>query len=220
MFAEGLGLLAQPINALADGFNNFINGVGNFFGNLISSLGQWFSDVLSGIGTLASNIGQWFSNLINSIGDWLGSVINGISELISSVGNWFAQVFGVIGEILDHLNPFSDKFFLKIAFIPSDGYFERFANEIKQSFDGKFAFISEIGDVLKSLFSGAYETDPEPPEFTVNLPGGKWGEGRVNIIDFSIFADYRLYILNFFRVMLWIPFIIKLYKRLPNIVYK
>lgn len=220
MFSEGLGLLARPIEALADGFNNFVNGIGNFFSNLISSLGSWFSDVISGIVNLGSSIGQWFTNLINSIGQWFANVINGISDFANSVANWFGQVFATIGEILEHLNPFSEKFFLRIALIPSDGYFERFANDIKQSFDGKFAFISEIGDVLKSLFSGVYETDPEPPEFAINLPGGKWGEGRVKVIDFSIFAEYRQYILNLIRVMLWIPFLIKLYKRLPNIVYK
>ncbi len=220
MFSEGLGLLAQPINNLADGFNNFIEGVGRFFGDLISSLGQWFEDVLTGIISLGLDIGQWFSNILTSVGDWFANVINGITEFANSVGEWFAQLFVTIGEILDHLNPFSEKFFLKIAFIPSDGYFERFASDIKQSFDGKFEFISEIGNALKKLFGGVFDTDPEPPEFTVNLPGGKWGEGKVKVIDFSLFADYRPFILNFIRVMLWIPFLIKLYKKLPDIVYK
>lgn len=162
MFQEGLGLLAEPIQSLADGFNNLINGIRDFFEDTIAA----------------------------------------------------------IGEVLNYLNPLSEKFILKIAFIPSEGYFEEFAGEIKQSFDNKFAFISGIGDVLKRLFNCVIDTDPKPPEFTVNLPGGKWGRGKVKIIDFSYFAEYRPYILNFIRVLLWVPFLIRLYKRLPNLIYQ
>lgn len=127
------------------------------------------------------------------------------------------EPINAIGEGLD---PDSDKFILKVAFIPSEGYIQEFINDIKTILDNKFSFISEIGSFLGNILGAVIDTNPEPPEFKVNLPGGKWGSGSVQIIDFSIFAEYRQYILNFIRVILWIPFLIKLYKRLPSLVYQ
>lgn len=118
------------------------------------------------------------------------------------------------------MNPYHENFFLKVAFIPSEGFYEEFITDIKTMFDSKFAFVSDIGNFLGSIFGSVINVNPDPPEFTVNLPGGKWGEGSIKIIDFSIFADYRPFILNFMRVVLWIPFLIKLYKRLPSLVYQ
>jgi len=228
MFQQGLGLLAQPINALAEGFNNFINGVGNFFNNLISSLGQWFSDVLSGIVNLASNIGQWFSNLINSIGDWFAnlissigdwfaSVINGISELINSIGNWFAQVFAVIGDILDYLNPFSENFFLRIAFIPSDGFIPNKFDELKEVIDDRLPIIGTLSDVFNTI-TDVQGIESTKPKIEVELPG-KWGGKKVEIINFDVIDPYVPYVKTLIRFLIWIPFIIKIYRRIPNIIY-
>jgi hypothetical protein len=175
-----LGVLAGPIEALGEGFNNFIEGVGDFFENLIDSLETWFED-----------IGQWFNDL-----------------------------FGALGEILNLLNPWHEDFIMKVAFIPSEGYFEDFASDLKTNFDGKFTFISDLRDFLGNLFGAVVDTDPAPPEFKINLPGGKWGQGSLKIIDFSLFAPYRAFILNFIRVLLWIPFLLKLYRRLPQLVYQ
>lgn len=95
-----------------------------------------------------------------------------------------------------------------------------YVSDIKAAFDQKLGFITEIRDFLGSIFGAVIDPNPDPPEFNVNLPGGKWGNGSVRIIDFSIFAQYRSYILNFIRVLLWVPFLIKLYKRLPALIYQ
>lgn len=118
------------------------------------------------------------------------------------------------------MNPWHENFFLKVAFIPSEGYLEAYVTDIKEMFDGKITFISEIRDFLGNLFGAVIDPNPDPPEFKINLPGGKWGQGSLKIIDFSMFAQYRAFILNFIRVILWIPFLLKLYKRLPSLVYQ
>lgn len=173
LISEGMGVLAEPIEALGQGFNNFIDGIGEFFENLIDSLETWFD-----------NLGQWFDNLIS------------------------------------YLDPTSERFFLTVALVPSEGFIEDYVTDTKEMLDGKFTFISEIRDFLGNLFGAVVETDPAPPEFMINLPGGKWGQGSVKIIDFSLFAPYRTFILNFIRVLLWIPFLLKLYRRLPSLVYQ
>lgn len=125
-----------------------------------------------------------------------------------------------IQRLLEVFNPESDRFFLKVAFIPSEGYFEDFTNDIKTVLESKFGFVAEIREFLGNIFGIVINTDPEPPDFSISLPGGKWGSGKVKVIDFSMFAQYRTFILNFMRVLLWIPFLIKLYKRLPSMIYQ
>lgn len=186
-----MGVLAGPINELGQGFNNFIEGVGDFFENLIDSLGTWFD-----------NLGQWFDNLVNDLEQWFENIGQGLSSII------------------DALNPTSENFFLTVALVPSEGYLEAYVTDIREMFDGRFTFISEIRDFLGNLFGAVIDPNPDPPEFMINLPGGKWGQGSVEIIDFSMFAPYRAFILNFIRVLIWIPFLLKLYRRLPQLVYQ
>lgn len=212
-----MGVLAEPINALADGFNNFIDGVGDFFTNLIDSLGQWFSDVKQGIENLWNSIGQWFTNLIDSIGQWFSNVIDGINEFVDSVGEWFAQLFATIGEILDYLNPFSEKFFLKIAFIPSDGFISGKFEELKEVIDDRLPVIGTLTDVFDTI-TGVQSMESTKPKIQVELPG-KWGGQKVEIINFDIIDPYIPYVKTFIRFMIWIPFLIKIYRRLPQIIY-
>lgn len=143
-----------------------------------------------------------------------------LAEPITELGEGFNSFVNSIGNVINFINPWSDDFFLRVAFIPSEGFLEAYVSDIKTMFDGKFTFISEIREFLGSLFGAVVDTDPEPPEFKINLPGGKWGQGSVKIIDFSLFAPYRSFVLNFIRVILWIPFLLKLYKRLPSLVYQ
>jgi len=125
-----------------------------------------------------------------------------------------------INRIIDALNPTSENFFLKAAFIPSPEFMIEYVTDIKDTMDEKMGFFAETRDFLGSIFGAVVETDPEPPKYEVSLSGGKWGTARVKIIDFSLFAQYRSYILNLIRVFLWIPFLMKLYRRLPSLIYK
>ena len=146
----------------------------------------------------------------------MGVLANPINEL----GQGFNSFVNTIGEIINYINPWHDDFFLRVALIPSDGFIQEYVTDIKEMFDGKFTFISQIRDFLGNLFDAVVDPDPNPPEFEINYSGGKWGQGKVQIIDFSLFARYRPFILNFFRVLLWIPFLMKLYRRLPQLIYQ
>lgn len=154
------------------------------------------------------------------IGNLITERLGVLADPIIGLTEGFNSFVNVIGEVINYMNPWHENFFLKVAFIPSEGYLEAYVTDIKEMFDGKFTFISEIRDFLGNLFGAVIDPNPDPPEFTINLPGGKWGSGSVKIIDFSMFAQYRAFILNFIRVILWIPFLLKLYKRLPSLVYQ
>lgn len=150
-----MGLLAEPINALADAFNNFISGVVDFFETLIS-----------------------------------------------------------------YLDPTSDNFFLKLAFVPSDGFISGKFDELKAEFDDRLPIVGTLTELFDSI-AGAQRPSVRStttPKFEIELPG-KWGGRRVEIINFDVIDPYIPYVKTFIRFMIWIPFLIKIYKRLPQIIY-
>ena len=53
--------------------------------------------------------------------------------------------------IVDYLNPLHEKFFLKLAFIPSDGYFTNKFNSIYMTLNSKFPFLAQMIDSVNSL---------------------------------------------------------------------
>lgn len=208
IISEGLGVLTQPINALADGFNNFVSGIGDFFTNLISSLGTWFDD-----------IGQWFANLGNSIGQWFTNLVDNINGLATSIGGWFNDLFSTLGEILNYLNPFHENFFLKIAFIPSDGFITGKFDELKDVLDDRLPIIGTFTGIFDSITEVQSQSiNSTSPTFTMELPS-KWGGQTVQVINFAPIDPYVPYIKTLIRFFLWIPFIIKIYKRLPQVIY-
>ena len=214
-----MGVLASPINALADGFNNFVSGIGDFFGNLIDSLGSWFDDVGQWFSDIGNSIGQWFSDLGNSIGQWFTNLINDINGLAESIGGWFNDLFSTLGEILNYLNPFHENFFLKIAFVPSEGFIPAKFDELKVEFDNRLPIIGTFTDLLTSITEGqSKRIRSTSPTFTMELPS-KWGGQTVQVINFDPIDPYVPYIKTLIRFFLWIPFIIKMYKRLPQVIY-
>ena len=154
------------------------------------------------------------------IGNLITEGLGVLADPIEALGQGFNSFVNNIGEIINYINPWHEDFFLRVALVPSEGFIQEYVTDIKEMFDGKFTFISDLRDFLGNLFDAVVDPDPNPPEFEITLPGGKWGSGKVEIIDFSIFARYRPFILNFFRVLLWIPFLMKLYRRLPQLIYQ
>ena len=75
-------------------------------------------------------------------GGWFGGITQGIGNLIN-----------VIRSILD---PSSDTFFLRIAFIPSEGYFQGKIEEIKENVESRFTILSQFVDTINSVINASY----------------------------------------------------------------
>lgn len=210
-------VLAEPINALGQGFNNFVSGIGDFFANLIDSLGSWFE-----------SIGEFFSNLISSLGSWFEDVIAGIVSLGNDIGSWFQGIADKITQfaenfsnamsnIMSYLDPTSDNFFLKLAFIPQDGFISGKFNELKVVIDDRLPIIGTLTEVFNTI-TEAQSIESTKPKFEMELPS-KWGGQKVEVINFDVIDPYIPYVKTFIRFLIWIPFIIKIYRRLPQIIY-
>ena len=110
---------------------------------------------------------------------------------------------------------------MKLAFVPSDGFIPDKFDELKETLDDRLPIIGSLTDLFNSI------TQPQlnekslgstKPKFTVDLPG-KWGGQTVEVINFDIIEPYIPYVKTIIRFMMWIPFLIKIYKRLPHIIY-
>lgn len=211
LFQEGLGLLAEPINALGEGFNNFIEGVGDFFGNLIDSLGTWFENLGQWFDNLVYNLEQWFTNLRNNIVSWFEVVSNDITQFAENFKN-------TMTNIISYLDPTSDRFFLKLAFIPSDGFISEKFNEVKAEFDNKLPIVGSLTELFNTITQEQSIQSTTKPKFEIELQD-KWGGQKVEVINFAIIDPYIPYVKTFIRMMIWIPFLMKIYRRLPKIIY-
>lgn len=201
-----MGVLAEPINALGEGFNNFVSGIGDFFENLIESLGSWFEDV-----------GSWFGDVIDdieSLGNDIGSWFEGIGDNITQFAENFSDT---MSRFMSYLDPTSDNFFLKLAFIPSDGFIPAKFNEVKVEFDNRLPIIGTLTELFNSI-TQAQSIQSTKPKFEIELPS-KWGGQKVEVINFDIIDPYIPYVKTFIRFLIWIPFLIKIYRRLPQIIY-
>jgi len=210
MFEEGLGLLAQPINALADGFNNFVSGIGEFFENLINSLGSWFESIGQWFDNLVNDLDQWFTNLGNDIGSWFQGVSDDITQ--------FAENFSsAVNNFMSYLDPTSDNFFLRVAFIPQEGFISGKFDELKVVIDDRLPIIGTLTELFNTI-TQTQSIQSTKPKFEIELPS-KWGGKKVEVINFDIIDPYVPYVKTFIRFLIWIPFLIKLYKRLPQVIY-
>lgn len=121
-----------------------------------------------------------------------------------------------IKALINFFNPLSDKFFLKVAFVPTNGYWAEYATDIRASFEGKVPLISQLTDFFIEIKDISF--NEEKPSWSIELPS-QYGGQVVEVLDLSMYDEYRSYILNFIRFSSWFIFLKNLYRKLPSIVY-
>lgn len=131
--------------------------IGGFFSDLGTDLGEWFLDVGGWFVDLGKDIGGFFSDLGESIGGWFKDVFK-----------WFGDLFDSMGEMLSYINPFSDKFFLKIAFVPADGFMMDRLEGSKQVLNERFFFLEQISDSMDAVLTRISE--PTWQGFKAEIP--------------------------------------------------
>lgn len=150
-----------------------------------------------------------FKNLL----DWL----NPTSENFILLKLW-----NFLTDIICYINPFHENFFgiklvefigdlLEDLFIPKEDHFSDLHNELNK----KLGFIGQVKDLAHSLFP---ENSPNsvfsPPNWSITYNGV-----TVKIIDWTAFEEYRGYLHSIIIFIMWGSYIIRLYKRVPMIIY-
>lgn len=133
------------------------------------------------------------------------------NALASGINQLFEFVKGIPEKII---NGFKDLF--SFLFIPSEGYFDRKLEVIKE----KFIFIDNVKQtvqVFTNFFSNDFE---ESPSITVNLSSAKskYNYGNNAKISFEWFEPYRSSVHTILSSFIWVVFVWGVYKHLPSII--
>lgn len=135
-----------------------------------------------------------------------------LKECLDSIINFFKQV-------ISYINPFSENFFvykliellgslLKFLFVPTENSF----NSIQEKINTRFYFLNQIKELFFNLI-GYNNYGSELPIFSINYYGQ-----TVNIIDFSLFTNYRIWLHGIILAVAWFYYLRKLYNNLPRII--
>ncbi len=104
--------------------------------------------------SLKEGIGEFFTNLGSSIGGFFENLWNKIFDFFKDLPGHIANIFNSFVELLQYINPWSDKFFLKIAFIPSEEQQQEHLKnqeEFKRAFDSKLPFVNSLVDIFQNV---------------------------------------------------------------------
>lgn len=148
------------------------------------------------------------------IGGLLESIVNaitgGISNIISFLTDKLSDLYDSIVSIVDYLNPMSDSFILKIAFIPEQGYFQGKIEELTVKAEDSVGLFSQLKDTLTAIVDAVNDVDEWEGVRVEMSSYGVGGIGEVTIIDprFINYASYKVkyWISGFiwFMLLLWL----------------
>jgi hypothetical protein len=144
------------------------------------------------------------------IGSIIDAITGGISNIISFLSDKLTPLYDAIVFIVDYLNPMSDSFILKIAFIPEEGYFQGKIEELALKAEDSVGLFSQLRDTFSAIVDAVSDQD-EWEGIKVQMSSyGVGGIGEVTIVDpsFINYASYKVkyWVSGFiwFMLLLWL----------------
>ena len=163
--------------------------------------------VSTGSGDNSAKQVQISNNILTNIKSIISSILNLPSRIADSVSSFFSDVKnGIVNALYSVRDSIIQG--LKDLFVPSSDVFDGIKNE----FSSRFGFIYQIKDLAFSLLS--IDSGSGIPDFSFTIYGL-----TVNAIDFSWIDNYITLIHGIILVFSWIPFLIRLYRRIPSIIF-
>lgn len=185
---ETLGILVSPLNAIGDAIQWVADGIGSELSSMGRNLSSWFdgvsdnfNSITSSLGSWFSDIGTWFADLGSDIGSWFSDLADSLGHFFSSLFDNLADLLGKFVDLLDYINPLSEKNFMRILLIPSDGYFDSYTSEFKTEINKKFPIFAQTLDTWDALKNAVGDRLNGWDGFSVNL--SKYGAGEIVIVD-------------------------------------
>lgn len=144
--------------------------VADWIGETLNVLVSPLNSVADAIDWVAQGIGNEFDEMGQNLSDWFGGVTSSLSDLFDSVGS-----------ILDYLNPMSENNFLRILFIPSDGYFDAYVDDLKSMIDSKIPIYQQTLDTWDSVKTAVQDNLNDWSGITADF--SRYGIGEIVVID-------------------------------------
>lgn len=137
--------------------------------------------------------GNW-SSVCSRYNTWIASGSNNVSKFVLTDGGTFPTVQsqqaevqrGILGAIRsipdnirgfftslgDRISSFFDNLFDKIRglFIPADGYFETYSNDLKSFFESRFGFLFELPEAVVTIFQQLVSFVPAESGYSIHFP--------------------------------------------------
>lgn len=146
----------------------------------------------------------WFETLFESIGNWFTELWTNINNGFTSVIDYFKQRDEE--EKQAELEQQEDK--------NNEG--SELINDSVSSITDKFNFIDNIKTNVNDMIE-VITDDTKTPKFELTV-NSKWYSGKVTVIDFSWYDDYRDLGDNVICCFCYLSFLWHIFKRLPDII--
>ena len=117
--------------------------------------------------------------------------VDGDLYIVDDLGGAESESNGILGFLGDFWDTF--KTFLTSLFIPSDGFFTDWYNEIKAAFDAKFGALSDLYNQLTGFFSGITSNDSSNALFDDKYFGGILSSFRNIITGISLLQKNHIH---------------------------
>ena len=193
---------------------------GGWFGKVRDWLVSGFQSISEGLGILKDNVAQGIANIIKSLSGVAQAVSDKIIDLKDSVAGFLGDIVdsvkfipeavgGFVSDIIDNIKRIPEAVADKLIylFVPTGSGVDGLKNLINE----KYPFISQLGVWIQSLTYGDYSEDA--PNFSITYNGETY-----NLIDFTLFEQYRLIVLGISSVLLLTSFIFWLVKFVPKLL--
>lgn len=197
--------------------SSVLSGIGKFFDSLFDKLSSWFGSVIdyikgipNAIAYLFTNLGNLLSNLLNSIIDYIKGIPSAIAYLFTNLGDLLSNLLNSVIEYIKSIPQATVDLFstlFKFLFVPSENLF----NDFKTLLEEKFGIFLQLKQLTLDLTT--LDSSESAPEFKISYAGHS-----LNIIDFSMFAQYRSLIHNIIILITSFFFIKWLIVSAPSIV--
>ncbi len=141
---------------------------------------------------------------IDTIGGFFGWLLEGLENALAAIGNGIANI----------ANSIIDGF--KALFIPDENVIKGQTSALNTTISEKFGIIDQTRQLLDIVFNpnSNMRMTAESSPFTITA----WGSDPIEIIDFSLFYQFKEQIHSIIVAVAWGLYIIKLYRSIPGII--
>ena len=131
----------------------------------------------------------------------------------------FQNIAQGLNNIFQLFNPENPQNLFRILFVPRPEFLEENVSALYVIIEQKIPLLNDLILIVKGMAESMLIVEVNtPPEFKITMPE-KWGGFEAKIIDFSMFAPYRFFIVNIIRAIAWYFYIKRLLRRMPNLIY-
>lgn len=140
-------------------------------------------------------IGNAFNAVANAIGSgfdavrgWISNAVKDLKSPLDLIKSGLDLIKNVLDTIIKWINPLSDDFLLKKAFVPSESFMTNYKDRFNNLLNTKLAFLYQVRDTLNA-FTNAVESNVKN-DYSIKADLSRYGIGQVEIVNGQALKAY------------------------------